>query len=118
MDSAQPLPARPSPLDWAFRILGFLLLVAIGFALPGFPAPELDSSWRMAIGKFFTEGRQFGTEIVFTYGPLGWVMGKTYWGGQWAALIGWHVAQAVVMAVLVYWYAFRLTGYSRVFFLL
>lgn len=116
MDSALPAPARPTPLDRVFRILGFLLLVAAGFALPGFPASELDASWRMALGKFFVEGRQFGTEIVFTYGPLGWTMGKTYWGGQWAALIGWHAAQAVLMAGLVYWHGMRLTGYGRVFF--
>lgn len=118
MDSALPAPARPTPLDWVFRLLGFVTLIAVGFALPGFPASDLDSSWRMALGKFFVEGRQFGTEIVFTYGPLGWVMGKTYWGGQWAGLVGWHVVQAVVMAALVYWHAFRLTGYTRVFFLL
>jgi hypothetical protein len=118
MDSPNPLPARPTLLDWTFRILGFLLLIAVGFTLPGFPAAELDSSWRMALGKFFVEGRQFGTEIVFTYGPLGWAMGKTYWGHQWGSLIGWHAVQAVVMAVLVFSHGLRLTGYSRVFFLL
>jgi hypothetical protein len=45
-------------------------------------------------------------------------MAKTYWGGQWASLIGWYAVQAVVMATLVYWHAFRLKGYSRVFFLI
>jgi hypothetical protein len=118
MDSVSPLPSRPTPLDWTFRALGFLLLIAVGFALPGFPAGDLDPSWRMALGKFFVDGKQFGTDIVFTYGPLGWVMGKTYWGGQWAGLIGWQAAQAVVMAALVYWHGLRLAGYSRVFFFL
>jgi hypothetical protein len=113
--SASP---KLSPLDWIFRILGFLTLVAIAFSLPAPPSAELDSSWRMAIGKFFQEGRQFGTEVVFTYGPLGWSMGKTYWNGGWGLLIGWQLVQAVVMATLVYWHAFRLQGYSRVFFLL
>lgn len=116
MENAQPTPARPTAYDWFFRILGFLVLAVIAFALPGFPAPELDASWRMALGRFFLEGRQFGTEIVFTYGPLGFVMGNTYWGAQWASLIGWHVVQAGVFAGIVYWHGYRLTGYSRIFF--
>ncbi len=118
MDSVHPLPSKPTPLDWIFRILGFLTLTVIAFSLPGFPALELDSSWRMALGKFLVEGRQFGRDVVFTYGPLGFVMGKTYWGGQWASLIGWHAVQAVVCAALVYWHGYRLTGYSRMFFFL
>jgi hypothetical protein len=118
MDSVQTTPPRASFLDWLFRVLGFLALVAIAFSLPAFPAAELDASWRMVLGKFFQEGRQFGTEVIFTYGPLGFTMGKTYWGGQWASLIGWHAVQAVVFAAIVYWHAYRLTGYNRVFFLI
>lgn len=115
MDSASPPASRSTALDWTFRVLGFLTMTAIAFALPQFPTLELDASWRMALGKFFVEGRQFGTEIVFTYGPLGFVMGKTYWGGQWGALIGWHVAQALICTAMVFWHAYRLTGYHRVF---
>jgi hypothetical protein len=112
-----PLPSsKPAPLDWSFRILGFVTMTLVAFTLPQFPAMELDSSWRMAIGRFFTEGRQFGTEIVFTYGPLGWAMGKTYWGSHWGMLVGWHVVQAIVCTGIVFWHAYRLTGYSRVFF--
>ncbi|HRI80888.1 MAG TPA: hypothetical protein PLF88_00475 [Opitutaceae bacterium] len=116
MDSAPSKPAQPTPLDWFFRALGFITMCLIAFTLPQFPAMELDASWRMAIGHFFMEGRQFGTEVVFTYGPLGWAMGKTYWGSHWGALIGWHVVQAVVFTAVVFWHAYRLTGYSRVFF--
>lgn len=118
MDQALSPTVKPSVLDWTFRILGFIVLVAIAFTLPNFPAGDLDNSWRMALGKFFAEGRQFGTEIVFTYGPLGFVMGKTYWGGQWASLIAWQAVQAVVFAAVVYWHGYRLTGYSRLFFFL
>lgn len=118
MDSAPSSPARASLLDWIFRSLGFVVMALLAFTLPHFPAMELDASWRMAIGKFFMEGRQFGTEIVFTYGPLGWAMGKTYWGDHWGALIGWHTVQAVVFTAVVFWHAYRLTGYARVFFLL
>ncbi len=118
MESAHPPPAKPTPLDWLFRCLGFLVLTVIAFSVPEFPAAELDASWRMALGKFFVEGRQFGTEVVFTYGPLGFEMGRTYWGGQWASLIVWQAVQAVVFTGIVYWQGYRLTGYARLFFFL
>ena len=112
----QPNPSKTTAVDWIFRVLGFGLMVAIAFSLPSFPASELDASWRMALGKFFQEGRQFGTEVVFTYGPLGYLMGKTYWGGQWASLIAWQLIQALVFSALVFWHGYRLSGYRRVFF--
>ncbi len=115
MDSAPSLPAKATPLDWTFRVVGFLALTAVGFSLPLFPALELDASWRMALGKFLIEGRQFGPEVAFTYGPLGYAMGKTYWGGQWASLIGWHFAQALVCSAMIFWHAYRVQGYYRVF---
>jgi hypothetical protein len=115
MSSPLPTSARPTPLDWTFRCLGFAAMVVITFSLPLFPVMELDSSWRQALGKFLMEGRQFGTEVVFTYGPLGFAMGKTYWGDHWSLLIIWHAVQAVVFSAIVYWHAYRLTGYSRLF---
>lgn len=115
MDSVQSPTAKATLLDWIFRILGFAAMTAVAFTLPHFPTMELDASWRMALGKFFMEGRQFGKDVVFTYGPLGWAMGKTYWGDHWPILIGWHVVQAVVFSTIVFWHAYRLTGYARVF---
>lgn len=116
MDRIQTNLGKPTALDWIFRVLGFVVMAAIAFSLPGFPASELDASWRMALGKFFQEGRQFGTEVVFTYGPLGYLMGKTYWGGQWASLIAWQIVQALVFTGIVFWHGYRLNGYSRLFF--
>jgi hypothetical protein len=115
MVTVPPSPIKLTPLDWIFRVLGFVTMTAVAFTLPLFPTLELDASWRMALGKFFMEGRQFGHDIVFTYGPLGWTMGKTYWGSHLGALIVWHAVQATVFAGIVFWHAFRLTGYSRVF---
>lgn len=119
MDSAPPLPSpKPVLLDWVFRVLGFLTMAMLAFALPLFPTMELDASWRMALGKFFMEGRQFGKDIVFTYGPLGFSMGKTYWGSHWGVLVAWHTVQALVFTTIVYWHAYRLVGYRRTFFFL
>ncbi len=116
MDNNGTIPSKPSLIDWVFRVLGFLILVAVAFRVPAFPAHDLDTSWRMALGKFFVEGRQFGTDVVFTYGPLGFVMGNTYWGGQWASLITWHAFLAVSFSAIIFWHGMRLHGYNRLFF--
>ncbi|MDB6114579.1 MAG: hypothetical protein JWQ62_1524, partial [Lacunisphaera sp.] len=55
MDSLSSAPAKPSTLDWIFRVLGFLAMTAVAFSVPLFPTMELDSSWRMAIGRFLME---------------------------------------------------------------
>lgn len=113
---ASPAPERSRLLDWLFRILGFTAMVGVAFALPLFPVLELDSSWRQAIGRFFFEGLQFGKDVVFTYGPLGFSMGKTYWGDHWSVLIWWHAIQSVVFTAVIFWHAKQLKGYSRIFF--
>lgn len=110
--------SRPSALNWVLRTLGFIGLAIAAFVPPSVPSQGLDASWQMALGRFFTENRQFGSEVVFTYGPLGWTMGNMYWGQQWGALIGWHCFQALVMAALVSWQAFQLPLLRRVLFLL
>ena len=33
----------------------------------------LDASWVYAVNKFFSQGRLWGKNIIFTYGPLGWL---------------------------------------------
>lgn len=110
--------ARASRFQRISFLLCVLVLAVAGFILPGMPSLGLDSAWQMALGRFFADGRQFGTEVVFTYGPLGWTMGNMYWGGQWGALIAWHAAFALAMAALVTWNAFRLPLFRRGVFLL
>lgn len=113
MDSTRaPLSQR------VFLFLCVLVLTAAGFMLPGMPSLGLDSAWQMALGRFFVDGRQFGTEVVFTYGPLGWTMGNMYWGGQWGALVAWHAAFSLTVAALITWNALRLPLLRRVVFLL
>lgn len=117
METVAPTaPERSRLLDWLFRILGFTAMVGVAFTLPLFPVLELDSSWRQAIGRFYFEGLQFGKDVVFTYGPLGFAMGKTYWGDHWSVLIWWHAIQSVVFTAIVFWHAYQLKGYSRIFF--
>ena len=69
----------PAVRAWSRRLLQallFVLLVATFFDYPPPPTFGLDPSWSMALVHFFHEGLQFGPDVVFTYGPLGFLFSK------------------------------------------
>ncbi len=111
------LPAKDSLFPKARGLIGwsvlFLLLVAGAFNYPLFPSVDLDSSWRIALGYFFQQGAQFGREVVFTYGPLGFAMGKTYSGLQFGAIVGMQLFIAALAALVIIHEGRRLSGLSR-----
>ncbi len=91
----------------------FILLVAGTFNYPLYPSADLDGSWRIALGYFFQKGSQFGKDVVFTYGPLGFAMGKTYSGLQFAAIIAAQLIFAMLGAFVIIHEGRRMTGLSR-----
>ena len=91
-------------------------MVVLAFNLPNPPENGLDASWRMAMGKFFSDGLQFGRDVVFTYGPLGFLMGRTFGGLQFVSIILYQVAQAAVCSLIIFRYGLRSTGYPRLAF--
>ncbi|MDP2137106.1 MAG: hypothetical protein Q8J74_04560 [Candidatus Didemnitutus sp.] len=103
----------PSVADWTARALFFVLIAMTMVALPMAPANELDPSWRMVLSYCFKNGLQFGTDVVFTYGPLGFLMGKTYSGLHYTSLLIWQGLQAVVFTLLIFRQGLRLQGYTR-----
>jgi len=42
---------------------------------------ELDPSWQQSLGRALVEGRRFGVEVQFTYGPLGYFMESPFVAG-------------------------------------
>jgi hypothetical protein len=115
-DSAPNQP--PTVADRLMRVALCVLLGILIFTVPNKPGDGLDASWRMALGYFFEHGLQFGREVVFTYGPLGFLMGKTYSGHQFGSLLAWQMVQAVVYSVVIFRQGLRLAGYSRLFYFL
>ena len=71
--------------------LALWLVISLAFLhLPETPPmdPELDASWNLCLRYFFQHGMQFGTDVVFTYGPLGFVTSLLYWGsGFWLQIV-------------------------------
>ncbi len=96
----------------------YILLIGGIFTYPYAPGTGLDPSWRMALGYFYEHGVQFGRDVIFTYGPLGFVMGKTYSGLQWWSLIAGQLVLAVISATVILWQGQRLEGSKRVVFFL
>jgi hypothetical protein len=70
----------------------------------GMPSVSLDPSWAMVLLHAFDHGWQFGTDLIFTYGPLGFIMVPQYHPGlYWIALGYWlvfHAALAVAYCIL------------------
>lgn len=115
VDTPPPLlPARVSrALGWS--VLYTLLATAI-FTFPLMPGADLDPSWRMALGYFFENGMQFGREVIFTYGPLGFIMSKTFSGLQFWSLIAGQLVLALISAAVIIYQGRRLQGNARLIY--
>jgi hypothetical protein len=94
----------------------FVLLVAALFSYPSYPSFGLDPSWSMALGQFFHDGLQFGPEVTFTYGPLGFLLANTYMGLHFWSLIFWQTLTAVTFAIVIIDSAQRLPGIRRIIY--
>ncbi len=117
MTASDPIAAKLTAGQKVNRVLLFLLLVTVIFTFPNRPSFDLDASWRMALGKFFLDHLQFGRDIVFTYGPLGFLMGKTYSGLLFWSLIAWQLVAACTIATLIIYWGRRLaTGWPQFFY--
>lgn len=61
-------------------IFSFLSLPALWLVLPGlpisFPSISLDESWKIALQTGFDKKLIFGKDIIFTYGPLGFLSSR------------------------------------------
>jgi hypothetical protein len=61
---------------WPFAVLVALCTWQIGMQPPG---AGLDASWNAGLAIAADQGMQFGREIVFSYGPLGFLQGSYVW---------------------------------------
>jgi hypothetical protein len=104
---------RPNGKPSAGEILLGLLLFVLAFSFPAKPLLELDSSWRQALAYFLHRGFPFGESIVFTYGPLGFLMGNTYMGLYYEAYLVWQTLFSALAAALIVGLARPLAGVSR-----
>lgn len=74
-------------------------------------APGLDASWNAGLAVGFEEGMLWGREIVFTYGPLGWLNSNAAWFADLTVLaFVYRASLYVAFCVALVWGLRRLLG--------
>lgn len=127
-------PATTPPTDWLARlgrpVLRFLgqavlwvLLWLSLIRLPLLPSAGLDPSWRLTLDYAFSHHLQFGTDIVFTYGPLGYLLAATTSGEIYQHYLIWQIAANAIFATVIWQFGrsfrgWRLAAYYAFFFFL
>jgi hypothetical protein len=75
------------------------------------PSVGLDVSWNGGLAMAVHDQLQWGTEIVFTYGPLGFLTGPTIWyQGSGLLNFAYHAALFVGLCMTLVWALRRLVG--------
>ena len=83
--------------------------------LPSVPvSPELDMSWAGALPYFAQRGLRFGTDIIFTYGPLGHLSTYAYTGYLSSERMIWEFVSRGCEAVLITWALLKLRLVIRI----
>lgn len=91
---------------WQFAwICCFAIVAWFSFLmLPTSPiAPDLDLSWTGALTYFAHRGFHFGTDVIFTLGPLGHFAGYAYTGYLTTERTLWEFVAKGLVAVLCCW---------------
>jgi hypothetical protein len=82
---------------WITAALVALLAWPLGIAIP---STGLDASWMSGLYMGIHDGKDFGTEIVFTYGPLGFLSWPVLWF-NWLAVLAYVFSAAIYFAFVL-----------------
>ncbi len=64
------------------------------------PAPGIDPSWSSGLYMAVHDGMNFGSEVVFTYGPLGFLAGPQLWY-SWLAVVAYAYSATLYIAFAI-----------------
>jgi len=89
-------------MTWPSKCLLVLVLLILTFKNNGLAIRTgLDPSWLFGINYFFAHSIQFGSEVVFTYGPLGFLSHAVPIGNNFEiALFFWTAVQFIFLWLL------------------
>jgi len=93
------------PLFVATALLLFLSLLFFPIA----PDSGLDAAWQLALNHAWTHGSAFGRDLVFTYGPWGWLNTAYYDPATFAGRVIWEIAWKAFAALALARLAFALS---------
>jgi hypothetical protein len=123
MDSFES-PSIPSAPAWRRALGGLETLVAAGIlalSLMGFaqvPDTSLDGSWQEMLVYAHAHGLQFGRDIIFTWGPWGFLCSRYHLGEMGAPIrIAWEVGGNALIALSIAWLCRPLPAWRRLLFM-
>lgn len=82
------------------------------------PAGGLDPSWRIALGLIVREHFVFGRDIIFSYGPLGYLATRMPIGGETLAYLLFDLLTAVLLAATLLYLVRRMHTFRQLLLLL
>ena len=82
---------------WATGLLVAVLAWPVAMIVP---TTGLDFSWMSGLYMAVHDGKQFGSEIVFTYGPLGFLAWPEYWF-SWLSVLAFVYVSAIYLAFTI-----------------
>ena len=111
-----PLPRRGLRLSWQLPVLIVTWLSLLQWPVP--PTGALDPSWCLVLSDAWQHGRQFGTEIIFTWGPWGFLFQPYVVPGTVSFKLAFDLAAKLLLAVGVVGFATRLGPLWRALFII
>ena len=101
-------PPTVRPKLWPAVVTAFFISLVF-LTLPSAP-PDLgvDSGWCAVLNWAHQRGLQFGKDVVFTYGPLGFLVTPYYFGQSPSILVAVNTLLCFQVAVGLCWVAWRL----------
>ena len=85
-------------LWWTGQSILYFLLWATLIKLPEPPSTALDASWKMVISYAAAHQLQFGQDLAFTYGPMGYLLSYAYVGQLFVVNWLWQIIGNLVIA--------------------
>jgi len=107
-------PTFQSKSRWLGQIVLYLLVWLSLIKLPSPPSTDLDPSWQMVLGQATHLNLQHGRDIVFTYGPLGYVgRSSAYMGELFGAFMTWQIVTNLLIAAGLFVFGRKLKGWRQ-----
>jgi hypothetical protein len=108
------LLAKLEQMFMSLPFLGLVVAVLTFPTLPLTPTPGLDPSWGAGLQMATHDGLVFGRDVIFTYGPLGFLAVPTLWYQDLgAAAVAYTAIVHILACTLVLWAALRI--FDRLF---
>ena len=101
---------------WMGKGMVFILLWFAFLKLPLLSSAEPMPSWESVLAYAFQQKWQWGVEVVFTYGPLGFITADAYWGWHLGLMLAWAGGAAALFSVLILPVLQRLPAINRIIF--